>query len=125
MRHRGGNPLPTPALPASGEGADPSPASGGRRRDFGEHVSPPPKPAGCAKPAVDGREGECRGFSFVRISNYLVRRAMIIRPANNIAHTSGSGTAGMLPLLKVMLAAPMGELLYSPDEKTRVALWTP
>jgi len=48
-----------------GEGLDawktsflPSPASGGRRREFGEHCSPPPKPDGCAKPSVDGAGGE-------------------------------------------------------------------
>jgi hypothetical protein len=48
-----GTPLPTPTLPASGEGANSSPACGGRRREFGEHVLTPPKPAGYAKPAVD------------------------------------------------------------------------
>ena len=46
------------SIPASWEGTRPSPASGGRRREFGEPVSPPPEPAGCAKPAVDGWEGE-------------------------------------------------------------------
>ena len=61
-------PLPTPTLPASGEGVSSSPAGGGRRRDFGEPVSPPLKPAGCAKSAVDGWEGEGNAFSFVKPS---------------------------------------------------------
>jgi len=38
-------PLPTPALPASGEGDNPSPAGGG------------------------GEEGECIGFTFAKLSN--------------------------------------------------------
>jgi hypothetical protein len=39
-----------------------SPARRGRKREFGESVSPPLKPAGYAKPAVDGWEGERPGF---------------------------------------------------------------
>jgi len=60
---RDGKYLPTPALPVNGEGENPSPEGGGRRREFGEHVSPPPKPACCAKMAVDGWEGENSGIS--------------------------------------------------------------
>ena len=45
----------TTSHPATGP---PPPPVGGRRWEFGEHVSPPPKPAGCAKPAVDSGEGE-------------------------------------------------------------------
>ncbi len=55
--------LPTLALPVHGEGIDTSPACGGRRREVGEHVSTPPKPAGCAKPAVDIWEGERLGHA--------------------------------------------------------------
>lgn len=43
-----------------------SPACGGRKREFGEPVSPPLKPAGYAKPAVDGWEGECPAFSLAK-----------------------------------------------------------
>lgn len=50
--------LPTPALPAGGEGADTSSACGGQRREFGEHDSPPPEPTGYAKPVVGDWEGE-------------------------------------------------------------------
>jgi|GEM_PF-3447125 len=52
------SPPASPSLPVDGEGGNPSPASGRRRREFGEPVSPPPEPTGCAKPAVDGGEGE-------------------------------------------------------------------
>lgn len=69
------SPPPSPFLPVDGEDGDPSPPSGGRRREFGEHVSPPPEPTGCAKPAVDGGEGETpqrfqnwRAFLFVAIA---------------------------------------------------------
>jgi len=63
---------PSPAV--DGGGGTPSPASGGCRREFGEHVSPPPGPTGCAKPAVDGGDGgtprrfqSWRGFLFAAI----------------------------------------------------------
>ena len=42
---------------ANGSGIGPSTARGGRRREVGEHVSTPPKLAGCAKPAVDSWGG--------------------------------------------------------------------
>jgi len=48
---------------ANGSGIGPSTARGGRRREVGEHVSTPPKPAGCAKPAVDIWEGERLGHA--------------------------------------------------------------
>ena len=57
--------MPFRVLPVNGEGANASPASGGRRREFGEPVSPPPKPA------VDGWEGERGGLRALWITGGL------------------------------------------------------
>ena len=54
-----GRPKAAPADHGDGEADEPpSPPSSGQRREFAEHRSAPPEPAGCAKPAVgQGRGG--------------------------------------------------------------------